>query len=125
MKEIQDGTYICKINKIENRKSKTDKEICFIEFEITDEESENFGDKIYMNQFINTSFGVHLLKEFLRQLDLKTIIDFENIEELDKLAKEILKETKLMEFDIKQTTKGVFKNFEVVGIYDLIPIEGA
>ena len=37
MKEIQDGTYICKINKIENRKSKTDKEICFIEFEITDE----------------------------------------------------------------------------------------
>lgn len=124
MKEIQDGIYICKINKIEYRKSKSEKDLCVIEFQITDEESEDFGAKFYMNQFINTNFGIHLLKEFLRKLDLKTvIIDFEKPEEINTLAERILKETKLMEFDIEQTTKGIFKQYDIKGIYDLIQVE--
>lgn len=122
--EIKDGIYICKINKIEYRLSNSGKELCMIEFEITDENSEYFKKKMYMNQFINSSFGIHLLKEFLRKLDLRNvIIDFDKPEEINDLAKKILEETKLMEFDIEQITKGIFKQYEIKGIYDLIPIE--
>ena len=125
MKEIPDGIYICKINKIERKESKTGKEIVVIEFQITDETNQYYNEKIYMTQFINTPFGFHLLKDFFESLQTTLVFEdlkFGETERLDSLIDGIMGHTKLMEFDIKQEAKGIFKTFTVEGIYDLIKV---
>jgi len=124
--ELKDGIYISKINKIFYKQTSTGKDMICVEFEITDEESENFKQKFYMNQFINTDFGKKLAKDFYYSLQTGLEFDgtiFDTEESINNIGKEVLEKTKLMEFDIKQTTKGVFKTFQVVGIYDLVPEE--
>ncbi len=122
--DLKDGIYICKINKVEYKISKSNKEMVTVEFEVTDEECECVGQKMYMNQFVNTDFGKKLAIEFFKSLqttlDLNGLTFAEDKETLEEFGNQIVENTKLMEFDVQQTTKGPFKSYRIVGIYDLV-----
>lgn len=120
--EIPDGIYICKINNIEYKKSKNNKDMITVIFEVSDEESNYYKNRIYMNQVIDTAFGKHLANEFLRSLGTGIEVEYTNIEELNIVLDSIKEKLKLMEFDVKQVTKNIFKSFYITGIYDLIEI---
>lgn len=119
VKNLKDGIYISKINNISRRTSATGKDFICVEFEITDEENENYKNTFMNNMFINTDFGEKLARNFLEDLECGVSIDINDNETFE----EIKKATELMEFDVEQKTNGVFKSYSIKGIYDLVPIE--
>lgn len=86
-KEVTPGKYEVKVKKMEMKKSKSDKPMLSIWFEILDGEFK--GSTIFYNQVLSNGFGLHNANEFLKSLDSGIDVKFESFAKYAALLNEI------------------------------------
>lgn len=87
-KEVPLGTYDVKVEKLELVSTK-EKGLPMLScwFSITNGEYK--GQKIFMNQMLNTGLGIHLANEFLKSLDSGLEIEFISYSDYDELLLDV------------------------------------
>ena len=86
-KEVPLGTYEVKIEKLELVESKNGKPMVSCWMRILEGEYKN--SIIFMNQVVNSSFGLHIANDFLRSLESDIEVDFENFTQYHNMILDI------------------------------------
>lgn len=119
-KEVPEGNYEVKIDKLELTQSKKGDPMLTCWFVVLNGEYK--GSKIFMNQLINLGYPLHLGHEFLRSLD--SGIEVPKFNGYDKLNDTILDIheaiDKKLEYGLKygKTSKG-FNIFEITDVFEV------
>lgn len=86
-REVPDGKYEVKIEKMELKESKSGRPMLTVWMKIL--EGEYKGQLIFYNQVIDMGFGLHNANEFLRSLDSGIDVEFENFTQYNNLIMDI------------------------------------
>ena len=118
-KELPDGTYTCKLEKLELAESKAGKPMVKGMFRIT---KGNFKKQcIFYNQVFTRGFPQHKCLEFLRNLDIfdKSEVDFDgDFRHFNDLLLDMAEQAESLEFDIEKSTDGEFTRLDCKGTYE-------
>jgi hypothetical protein len=115
--EVPDGSYICKLEKLELGESKTGKPMVKGMFRIV--EGENKKQCLFLNQVFTRGFPQHKALEFLRSLKIfeDTEIDFDgDFKDFEDLLLDIAEESEGMKFEIEKSKDGDFTRLEVTDV---------
>ena len=118
-KEVPEGRYEVKIEKIELRQSKTGRPMVTFWFKILEGEYEN--QYIFWNQVVDMGFGLHKVNEFLRSLDSGLEVQFENFTQYGNLLMDIHEAIDgRLEYGLKysKNSKG-YDEFEITDVFEL------
>ena len=118
---MPDGTYICKLEKLELGESRNGKPMIKGQFRI--QEGTNKKQCIFYNQVFTRGFPQHRGLQFLRSLQIfdESEIDFNgNFEDLNDLLLDIAEEAEKsnMTFEILKSHDGEYTRLEVTDIFD-------
>lgn len=86
-REVPDGKYEVKIEKMELKESKSGRPMLSVWMKILG--GEYTGQLIFYNQVIDMGFGLHNANEFLRSLDSGIDVEFENFTQYNNLIMDI------------------------------------
>lgn len=118
-KEVPEGRYEVKIEKIELKQSKTGRPMVAFWFKILEGEYKN--QYIFWNQVVDIGFGLHKVNEFLRSLDSGLEVQFENFTQYGNLLMDIHEviDGKL-EYGLKysKNSKG-YDEFEITDVFEV------
>lgn len=118
-KEVPEGRYEVKIEKIELRQSKTGRPMVTFWFKILQGEYNN--QYIFWNQVVDMGFGLHKVNEFLRSLDSGLEVQFENFTQYGNLLMDIHEAIDgKLEYGLKysKNSKG-YDEFEITDVFEL------
>jgi hypothetical protein len=118
-KEVPEGRYEVKIEKIELRQSKTGRPMVAFWFKILEGEYNN--QYIFWNQVVDMGFGLHKVNEFLRSLDSGLEVQFENFTQYGNLLMDIHEAIDgKLEYGLKysKNNKG-YDEFEITDVFEL------
>jgi hypothetical protein len=118
-KEVPEGRYEVKIEKIELRQSKTGRPMVAFWFKVLEGEYEN--QYIFWNQVVDMGFGLHKVNEFLRSLDSGLEVQFENFTQYGQLLMDIHEAIDgRLEYGLKysKNNKG-YDEFEITDVFEL------
>lgn len=112
------GEYVVRIEKMELKESRNKDPMFSAWFKVS--EGEHKGRYIFMNQLVLQPFQIHIVNEFLRDLDTGVDIDFTDYEQWNDLILDVHEETARCEFalDYYQTKKG-YDAFKINEVYDI------
>lgn len=117
-KEVPPGTYEMKLDKLELTQSKAGKPMVKCWMRILDGEYKN--SIIFMNQVINSSFGLHIANEFLKSLESGVDIGFDSFTQYNNMLLDIHEAIDgKLEYALEygQNNKG-FNTFKIVDIFE-------
>ena len=118
-KEVPEGRYEVKIEKMELRQSKTGRPMVTFWFKILQGEYNN--QYIFWNQVVDMGFGLHKVNEFLRSLDSGLEVQFENFTQYGNLLMDIHEAIDgKLEYGLKysKNSKG-YDEFEITDVFEL------
>ena len=113
--EVPDGTYTCKLEKLELGESKKGQPMVKGQFRIM--EGQHKKQCIFYNQVFTRGFPQHKALEFLRSMAVfdDSEIDFNgNFVEFNDLLLDIAEEAETMRFNVKKSADGEYTRIEVV-----------
>lgn len=116
--EVPDGTYRCKLEKLELGESKKGQPMIKGQFRIT--KGEHKKQCLFVNQVFTRGFPQHKGLEFLRSLQVfdESEIDFDgDFNDFNDLLLDIAEEAEGMEFDVKKSMDGEYTRLEITGVY--------
>ena len=116
--EVPDDQYECRVEKMEMKESKSGNPMLTIWFRIVAGSFKN--SMLFCNQSLHTGFGLHKAKTMLASLDSGAEIDFQSFSQFGHLIDEVYSRITAagLEYAVKYTTtKGDFKNFEIMEVY--------
>lgn len=116
-KDLPDGKYIVKIEKLELIASKKGLPMVTCWMKVI--EGEDSGSMLFYNQVIHAAFGLHKANEFLKALGSTLDITFESFDQYNNLILDIYETvTENYEYQVECTTnKKGFKVYEVLEVY--------
>jgi hypothetical protein len=118
-REVPFGTYEVSIEKLELVQSKTGKPMLSCWMKIMDGEYKN--SVLFMNQVVNTAYGLHNAHEFLRALDSGVEVKFENFSQYHDMIldmHEAVQGNYEYALEYGQTDKG-FKTFKISEVFEV------
>lgn len=118
-KEVPEGRYEVKIEKMELKQSKTGRPMVAFWFKILEGEYKN--QYIFWNQVVDIGFGLHKVNEFLRSLDSGLEVQFENFTQYGNLLMDIHEVIDgRLEYGLKysKNSKG-YDEFEITDVFEL------
>ena len=118
-KEVPEGRYEVKIEKIELKQSKTGRPMVAFWFKILEGEYKN--QYIFWNQVVDIGFGLHKVNEFLRSLDSGIDIEFENFRQYNDLLMDVHEAIEgVLEYGLKysKNNKG-YDEFEITDVFEV------
>jgi hypothetical protein len=118
-KEIPYGTYEVKIEKLELVQSKSGKPMLSCWMKVLDGECKN--SMLFMNQVVNTAFGLHNAHQFLRSLESGVDVAFESFSQYHDMVLDIHEAIDgSYEYSVEygETTKG-FKTFKICEVFEV------
>lgn len=126
-KEVPDGTYRVKVEKMEPKVSKAGNPVVTIWFEIMQGALKK--QKIFYNQAVHTGFGIHNNDEFLKSMDLDCVNDilasgkqlFQNMPQYGQLVMDAAEEIDEygLTFDLEYTdANNRFHNYRILEVYE-------
>lgn len=113
--EIPDGTYRCKLEKLELAESKKGKPMVKGVFAVTTGKYKNW--KLFLNQVFTRGYPQIKALEFLRSMEVfeASEIDFDgDFNNFNDLLLDILEESEGMEWDIEKSKDGDYTRLEVL-----------
>lgn len=113
------GTYEVKVKKMEIKASKNNDPMLSVWFEVVTGDYKS--RLIFMNQLINTPYGLHNAKEFLRNLDSRYEIDFVNFTQFKNLVLDVLEKIDgNLEYALEysQNKKG-YNQFKIMEVFEV------
>ena len=116
--EVPDGTYTCKLEKLELGESKKGQPMIKGQFRIL--EGKNKKQCLFVNQVFTRGFPQHKGLEFLRSLQVfdESEIDFDgDFEAFNDLLLDIAEEAEGMKFELKKSMDGEYTRLEVLQAY--------
>lgn len=116
--EVPDGTYRCKLEKLELGESKKGAPMIKGQFRIT--KGEHKKQCLFVNQVFTRGFPQHKGLEFLRSLQVfeEAEIDFDgDFNDFNDLLLDIAEEAEGMEFDVKKSMDGEYTRLEITNVY--------
>lgn len=118
-KEVPEGTYEVKLEKLELQLSKKGDPMVCIWWNILDGEFKN--SKIFQYQVITQGFQIHIMNEFLKSLETGIDIKFDDYEQYNDLLLDISEEIENqgLEYGLSygKNNKG-FNTYEIEEIFD-------
>ena len=117
--EIPDGTYTCKLDKLELGESNKHKPMIKGQFRVV--EGKHKKQCLFLNQVVTAGFPMHKGLEFLRSMQIldDSEIDFDgNYEHLNDLILDIAEEAEDLEFEIRKTKDGDFSRLEITDVFE-------
>lgn len=120
-KEVTDGEYVCKLEKLELAESKAGKPMIKAQFRILQGSFKK--SCLFVNQVFTTGFPQHKGLEFLRSLQVfeDSEIDFDgNFETFNNLLLDIAEEVEAAKLThlVKKSTDGEYARYSVVEVYE-------
>ena len=118
-REVPVGSlYDVVISKLQLVESKAGKPMLTCWMKITTGEYEN--SVLFMNQVINTGYGLHKANEFLRSLESEVEVKFENFKQYNDMILNIHEEIDgVYEYCVEYDEKKGFKTFEIINVYEV------
>lgn len=117
--EVPDGSYICKLEKLELGETKTGKPMIKGMFRIV--EGSNKKQCLFINQVFTRGFPQHKGLEFLRSLQVfdASEIDFDgDFKDFEDLLLDIAENAEDMKFEVKKSMDGEYTRLEVTDVID-------
>lgn len=117
-KEVPEGKYEVKIDKMELKQSKTGRPMLTVWMKIL--EGEYKGQLIFYNQVVDVGFGLHNANEFLRSLDSGLDVTFENFRQYGNLIMDIHEAIDgKLEYGLKygKNSKG-YNTYEITDVFE-------
>lgn len=117
-KEIPEGKYEVKIDKMELTESKKGRPMLTVWMKIL--EGEYKGQLIFYNQVVDMGFGLHNANEFLRSLDSGLDVTFENFRQYGNLIMDIHEAIDgVLEYGLKygKNSKG-YNTYEITDVFE-------
>jgi hypothetical protein len=118
-KEVPEGKYEVKIDKMELKESKNGRPMVSFWMKIL--EGDYKGQLLFWNQVIDIGFGLHKVNEFLRSLDSGLDVTFDNFAQYNDLIMDIHEEIDgKLEYGIRysKTSKG-FDEYEITDVFEV------
>lgn len=115
--DVPFGEYVVKIEKMELKESKKGDPMFTAWFKVI--EGEQKDRLIFMNQLVVQPFQIHIVNEFLRDLDTTVEIDFVDYAQWNDTILDVHEEAESLEFLLNyyETKKG-YSAFEIKEVYD-------
>lgn len=117
-KEVPEGRYEVKIDKMELTESKKGRPMLTVWMKIL--EGEYKGQLIFYNQVVDMGFGLHNANEFLRSLDSGLNVTFENFRQYGNLIMDIHEAIDgKLEYGLKygKNSKG-YNTYEITDVFE-------
>ena len=117
-KEVPSGTYEVEVNKLELKKSKSEKPMLSCWLKIL--EGEYKGSLIFYNQVLATGFGLHNANEFLRSLDSGVEIEFVNFKQYYELLLDVFEAVNgnlAYQLEYAKNSKG-FNTYKIEDVFE-------
>ena len=119
--ELPEGTYVCKLEKLELGESSTNKPMVKGMFRIT--EGEHKKQCIFYNQVLTRGFPQHKALEFLRSLQIfeDSEVDFDgNFADFNDLLLDMAEEAEAsgLTFEIEKSKDGEYTRLEVIDVFE-------
>lgn len=117
--EVPDGTYVCKLEKLELGESKKHQPMVKGMFRII--EGTHRKQCLFYNQVFTRGFPQHKALEFLRDLNVfdRTDIDFNgDFADFNDLLLDIAEEAEQMTFEVQKAADGEYTRLNVCEAYD-------
>lgn len=117
-KEVPEGKYEVKIDKMELTESKKGRPMLTVWMKIL--EGEYKGQLIFYNQVVDMGFGLHNANEFLRSLDSGLDVTFENFRQYGNLIMDIHEAIDgKLEYGLKygKNSKG-YNTYEITDVFE-------
>lgn len=118
-KDVPEGTYEVKVEKMELKESKTNRPMVTIWMRVL--EGEYKGQMIFYNQVVDMGFGLHNANKFLRSLDSGIDVTFENFKQYNDLLLDIHEKIDglKLEYGLKYGTnsKG-YNTYEITDVFE-------
>lgn len=118
-KEVEDGLYICKLEKLELGESKAGKPMIKGQFKILEGNFKN--SCLFVNQVFTKGFPQHKGLEFLRSLDVlePSEIDFDgDFNNFNNLLLDIAEEAEGLKFEVKKSKDGEYTRIDVKDTFE-------
>ncbi len=118
-KEVPEGHYEVKIDKMELTESKKGRPMLTVWMKIL--EGEYKGQLIFYNQVVDIGFGLHNANKFLRSLDSGLDVEFENFRQYGNLIMDIHEAIDgRLEYGLKysKNSKG-YDEFEITDVFEV------
>ena len=118
-KEVPEGRYEVKIDKMELTESKKGRPMLTVWMKIL--EGEYKGQLIFYNQVVDIGFGLHNANEFLRSLDSGLDVTFENFNQYGNLIMDIHEAIDgVLEYGLKygKNSKG-YNTYEITDVFEV------
>ena len=117
-KEVPHGTYEVKVDKMEVKASKKGDPMVSVWFKIVNGEYKN--QLLFMNQIITQGFQIHIVNEFLRDLESGLDIEFVNYKQYNNLLLDILEKIDgKLEYALEYGENKGFSTFKIKEVFDL------
>lgn len=116
--EVPDGTYKCKLEKLELGETKDGRPMVKGQFRIT--AGSHKKQCIFWNQVFTRGFPQHKALEFLRSMQVfdESEIDFDgNFEDFNDLLLDMAEEAEGMTFELKKSKDGEYTRLEAIDTY--------
>jgi hypothetical protein len=117
-REVPNGKYEVKIQKLELAESKAGKPMLSCWMKILDGDYK--GSLIFYNQVLNVGFGIHNANEFLRSLDSGIEVSFESFKQYAQLLMdihEVIDGKSEFELEYGENNKG-YKTYKIVTVFE-------
>ncbi len=117
--EVPDGSYICKLEKLELGESKKGQPMIKGMFRIL--EGKHKKQCLFVNQVFTRGFPMHKGLEFLRSLQVfdASEIDFDgDFKDFNDLLLDIAEESEGMKFEVKKSMDGDYTRLDVTDVID-------
>ena len=120
-REVADGSYVCKLDKLELGESKKGQPMVKGQFRITEGEFKN--QCIFYNQVFTRGFPMHKALEFLRDLDIfdKAEVDFDgDFVDFNDLLLDMVETAQEdgLKFEIEKSADGEYTRLSVVDVFE-------
>ncbi len=122
--EVPDGSYICKLEKLELGESKAGKPMIKGMFRIVEGKHKKqclFVNQMFCRSDSGSGFPIHKGLEFLRSLQVfdASEIDFNgNYADFNDLLLDIAEESEGMKFEVKKSMDGDYTRLDVIDVID-------
>lgn len=118
-REVPEGTYEAKIDKMELVASKNGKPMVSIWFKIISGEYKN--SRMFMNQVIEQAFQIHRCNEFLRSLDSGKEIQFVSYRQYGNMLMDIMEAIDgTLEYGVKYyKNKSGYSTYEIEEVFEV------
>ena len=110
------NTYNVKVDKLQLVESRNGKPMVSCWFKIIEGPFKN--SVLFMNQVVNTGYGLHMANEFLRSLESQVEIKFENFKQYHNMILDIHEAVDNLEYSVEYGEKKGFKTFKITEVYE-------